>query len=249
MRMRSVLPGALSALAKRKRRTSLLAVAVTAAVAAAIAVLVTANGTLARPAPGTPPDPNGWIYTKSEDSVKYASHAGKTQTSQDWVSVRSLGTGKPPGTWQGSTYSYFSSLPTDPVKLIAIIDTANKAQGYPAGSGALGVFNDVMNALLWLPYLPPKLSAAFYAVLAGQPGVRFQPYVTDIAGRTDAAFSIDQGGGTVQEILINRKTYAYMGEIFFLYSSGSLSAVAQPQITTEYLQLQSAIVQGKGQVP
>jgi hypothetical protein len=184
---------------------------------------------------------------KGNHWVAALSPATGSSVSRHWYPAR-IGPGDLiPAIWRFKTYAYFNSLPTDPAKLAAIINASNKTDDYHDGRGAVGVFNDV-ETLLDLPIvLSPKVRAAFYAVLAGEPGVRFQSHVTDVAGRTDVAFSIDERDGTMSEILINPTTYAYMGQLDIAMNDLGCPNISQGSILDE--QLQFAIVQHKGQVP
>lgn len=60
--------------------------------------------------------------------------------------------------------------------------------------------------------LPPRLPAGLYGVLAQLHGVHFDRSATDLAGRTWQAFYILQEGYIKNEIIVNPKTYAYMGQ-------------------------------------
>ncbi|MFB4303181.1 CU044_5270 family protein [Actinomadura sp. NTSP31] len=58
----------------------------------------------------------------------------------------------------------------------------------------------------------PKLQAAFYRVLPRLKGVTLERNVADAAGRRGIAFALAvNGGGQREEIILNPKTYAYMG--------------------------------------
>lgn len=249
---------------------------------ATAAELVAGATRVARATPDAAPNPLAWVYTKTEEATS-ASQAQNgtllgpvtgTVDAPQWTRVdgREIGFlqdgklnvspgGGTPGSWQSISYSYFSSLPTDPAKLAALIDADNKTDNYVVGAGVLGIFNAVA-ALLGAPVvLPVKLRAALYAVLASEPGVDFEPHVTDIAGRTDVAFWIDQEGYDRSEVLINPATYSYMGEMDVAYAahtfpasvnngvaSGPYTRVSAGQIMGEQALLQSGIVQQAGQV-
>ncbi len=238
--------------------------------AATAAELVADATRAAQASPDVAPNTNDWVYTKTERATSASTAqngtllgpVNGTVVSQEW-SRPDPSKGGTPGTWQGTSYSYFSSLPANPAQLAAVIDANNKTDNYVIGGGALGVFNDV-EALLEQPdiVLPLKLRAALYAVLASEPGVNFQPHVTDIAGRTDVAFSIDQEGYDRAEILINPTTYSYMGQLDLAYqahafpaqinngvASGAYTYVRAGQIMDEEAQLQFAIVSRYGQLP
>lgn len=236
--------------------------------AATAAELVADATRAAQTTPDAAPNPHDWVYTKTEDTTS-ASQAQNgtllgpingTVVSQHWNRVDA--SNGYPGTWQGTSYSYFSSLPTNPAKLAAVIDANNKTDNYVIGGGTIGVFNDV-RALLEQPIvLPLKLRAALYAVLATEPGVNFEAHVTDIAGRTDVAFWIDPEGYLRSEILINPTTYSYMGDLDRAYQAHSMPAqvnngvasgpytyIRAGQIMDEEAQLQFGVVPRYGQIP
>jgi RNA polymerase sigma factor (sigma-70 family) len=250
---------------------------------AATAVELVADATrAAQAAPDAAPNPHAWVYAKSEVATSAAQAqdgtllgpVDGTVVSQQWSRVDGrevafLQDGKlmvapgggTPGSWQSTSYSYFESLPTDPARLAALIEANNKTDNYVVGGGAIGVFNAV-EALLQAPVvLPPKLLAALYAVLATEPGVSFEPHVTDIAGRADAAFFIDQEGYDRSEILVNPTTYGYMGSLDVAYAAhvfpaqvsngvatGPYTHVSAGQILGEDALLESGLVEQPGQV-
>jgi hypothetical protein len=236
----------------------------------------------AQATPNVAPNPRAWVYVKTEAATSASTAqngtllgpVNGTTVSRQWSRVDGKEVafvqdgklmvapgGGIPGTWQSNSYSYFASLPTNPARLTAMIEANNKTDNYVVGGGAIGVFNAV-EALLEAPViLPPKLLAALYAVLAGEPGVNFEPHVTDIAGRPDAAFFIDQEGYDRSEILINPATYDYMGQLDVAYhaytypaqvnngvASGPYTHIKAGQIMDEEALLQRGLVQRPGQV-
>jgi hypothetical protein len=110
--------------------------------------------------------------------------------------------------------------------------------------------------------LPVRLRASLYAVLASDPAVHFDPRVSDFAGQTGVAFFTRQDGYVDEEIVINPRTYAYMGDRVVAYraealpeqvnsgvSSGPYLHVKKGQILGEEAFLASGIVAHAGQVP
>lgn len=115
--------------------------------------------------------------------------------------------------WPSVSYAYLNSLPASPVRLLAVIKANLRAEPDPIGAegrGDVGIFNAVQD-LLRGAVLPPRLLAALYGVLALDPAVHFERSVTDLAGRTGVGFSTVQEGYLEDEIVINPRTYAYMG--------------------------------------
>jgi hypothetical protein len=174
--------------------------------------------------------------------------------------VVSAGGGEPGG-WPDSGYPYLNSLPLRPAELKVVIEANLKAQNDVAGSGDIGVFNAIQ-ALMENKVLPLRLRAALYAVLASDPAVRFDPRVTDFAGQAGVAFYTRQEGYLQVEIVINPRTYAYLGDRYVAYRTRNLPAavsngvpsgpylhVRKGQVTGEEAVLQSGIVARAGQVP
>jgi len=113
------------------------------------------------------------------------------------------------GGWPNSSYPYLDALPTAPARLKAIIAANVKSQSVLVGTGNTAIFN----AIYWLMttvVLSPRLSAGLYGVLATLPGVHFDA-ATDLAGRRGLGLYMVQEGYDKQEIVINPKTYVYMG--------------------------------------
>jgi hypothetical protein len=61
-----------------------------------------------------------------------------------------------------------------------------------------------------VPVLPPALRAGLYGALAKLPSVHFVSSAADLAGRSGVAFWMAEHGLRF-EIIINRRTYAFMG--------------------------------------
>lgn len=226
------------------------------------------------------PKPDEWIYTKTLAATSSAGEGGMLfgppngkAVSQSWTRVDGrevafLQNGKlvispgggEPGGWPNVSYPYLDSLPSSPAKLKAVIEAGLKAQNYVVGSGNIGVFNAIQ-ALIENVVLPVKLRAGLYGVLARDPAVHFDPRVADFAGQTGVAFYTYQEGYLKVEIVINPRTYAYLGEKDVAYRARSLPAVVnngvpsgpyihvkQGQITGEDAVLASGIVRHAGQV-
>lgn len=118
--------------------------------------------------------------------------------------------GEQPAGWQNSGYRYLDSLPTSPARLTAVIEASIRAENFVVGRGPGGIFTAI-NDLIENAVLPPRLNAALYAVLARLPGVHYEPSVADFAGQRGLGFYMIQEGYLKVEIVINPKTYAYLG--------------------------------------
>jgi hypothetical protein len=60
----------------------------------------------------------------------------------------------------------------------------------------------------------PSITANLYHALADIPGVKVEMNVVDLAGRSGIAFGYPLGHRTVQEIILNKRTYTYLGSSF-----------------------------------
>jgi hypothetical protein len=116
------------------------------------------------------------------------------------------------GGWKSVSYSYLSSLPTDPAALEQVL-LANDPP-----SGTMNRDDAIYDAIYTLfsagpsqgVVIPPKLEAALYGVLQQLPGVHFET-AADLAGRTGLGFWRIGEGYLKQELVIDPVTYAFMG--------------------------------------
>jgi hypothetical protein len=208
--------------------------------------------------------PDGRLQQKTWTRVDYQKSAylknGKLVIAASDV-PRSAKTGRAvvpvPFGWPSASYAYLNALPASPARLTAVIRHNLTTEPNPIGAegtGNLGVFNAVQT-LMQNVVLPPKLLAALYGVLASDPGVRFERSVTDLAGRTGVGFSTVQEGYLKEQIVINPKTYAYMGYVDVAvraHSSTGLDGTAhfrKGQILGWQAMLGSGIVARAGELP
>jgi hypothetical protein len=238
-------------------------------------------------APLFDPKPDEWIYSKTLAATSSAGEGGMLfgppdgrAVQQSWnrvdgrqqaylqhgklvfSSLLPAGAVAPaPGGWPNISYPYLDSLPSNPARLKAVIEAGLKAQNYVIGSGNTGIFNAIQ-ALIENVVLPLKLRASLYGVLASDPAVHFDPRVADFAGQTGVAFYTYQEGYLKQELVINPRTYAFMGRRDVAYrsrnlpeainngvASGPTIHIRKGQVTGEFAVLESGIVQHAGQVP
>ena len=159
--------------------------------------------------------------------------------------------------WPSASYAYLNSLPTNPAQLTAVIRHNLTTQPNPIGTegtGNLGVFNAVQT-LMQNVVLPPRLLAALFGVLASDPGVHFERSVTDLDGRTGVGFSTVQESYLKEQIVVNPKTYAYMGYVDVAvraHTSTALDGTAhfhKGQVLGWQAMLASGIVAKPGQLP
>lgn len=235
--------------------------------AASEAELVAYAAKAAAAAPPFTPGPHEWVYSKVLAATS-ANEGGSLQgpitgrrVTQTWTLVDgseqallqhgrlylSELMGSPEG-WKSVSYTYLKTLPPDPARLRAII----AAQ---AGPTDVNIF-DAVQALLESPVaLPPRLNAGLYGVLASLPRVRFEPSVTDLAGRTGVGLAIVEEGYIRQIIIINPASYAFMGEKAVAISAHVLVAldgtlhVKKGQVLGWWALQRSGIVRHAGQLP
>ena len=160
--------------------------------------------------------------------------------------------------WPQTSYSYLTSLPTSPVPLAALIKANLRDEPNPIGAegeGNLGVFNAIEALMQNVMVLPPKLLAALYGVLANDPVVHFERSVTDLAGRTGVGFYTVQEGYLKEQIVVNPKTYAYLGYLDVtvkahtsIANDGTAHFPVGKVLGSQAL-LASGIVQRPGQLP
>jgi hypothetical protein len=213
------------------------------------------------------PDPQDWEYVE----VRYGSHnaIGPGGVAETWLQVGGkryaarwdhgkLTNSVGPGTgglngWPvtvnlANIYQYLASLPTQPAALRKVILASNHGSSASAFTAIQGLFGN-------LP-LPTRFEAELYTALVGLPGVHFTGDALDAASRHGVGLYIAQDGGA-DEIIINPRTYAYMGSTdLTLHGSPSINAVlAHPvsgpsaTISESAAVLNSGIVSQAGKTP
>jgi hypothetical protein len=191
--------------------------------------------------PAFVPSSHEWVYTETEVASSSAGGGGflfgppnERVIGQEWARVdqrlyasyvhghlrfgRGGGPGSTLGGWKSIRPSYLNSLPTRPAQLEAVILANNSNphmpwyvgpdKNYTIFNGIFTLMSDGESEGTWIP---PKLLAAMYRILASLPGVHFD-LTTDLAGRSGMGFYMLTGGWEKQEIVIDPATYAYMGD-------------------------------------
>lgn len=162
------------------------------------------------------------------------------------------------GGWKSISYSYLSSLPTDPAALERVI-LADNLPDMPwyASPDNVAIFNAITTLLegqtegVWIP---PALAATMYKILQQLPGVHFDT-AADLAGRTGIGFYMVIGGWYKQELVIDPDTYTYMGDESVAVTdhqqvaTDGTSHIKAGQVLGWEALLNSAIVQQPGQLP
>ncbi|MFJ9522594.1 CU044_5270 family protein [Kitasatospora sp. NPDC101801] len=107
------------------------------------------------------------------------------------------------------SYDYLRTLPTDPQELLRKIYAETKGAGHGPDQEAFVTIGDLIREQA----VPGKLAAALYQAAARIPGVVLLDSATDAAGRTGIAIArTDTTGGTRDEIIFDRTSYALLGE-------------------------------------
>jgi hypothetical protein len=163
------------------------------------------------------------------------------------------GTGGSPGAslngWPGpnstTMYRYLASLPAQPAALRKIIMANNNGDPGAAFTAIENLFGNFQ--------ITARLQAELYAVLVTLPGVQFTRNAVDAAGRPGIGLYLVQDN-QVNEIIVNPRTYVYMGTLLIATQGHSSYAtmLAHPSrsATLESAAiLNSGIVNQPGQVP
>ena len=234
-------------------------------------------------APPFVPGPHEWVYTETEVASSSAGGGGflfgppnERVIGQEWTRVDQLmfanylhghlqfspgGPGATLGGWKSISPKYLNSLPTNEAQLKAIILANNRDPHMPWYVGPdknYAIFNGIFMLMAdgqsegtWIP---PKLQAAMYRILASLPGVRFDA-TTDLAGRHGMGFYMLPGGWEKQEIVIDPVTYAYMGDEWVAIKAHTSVAtdgtryIKKGQVLGWEALLKIAVVQKAGQLP
>jgi hypothetical protein len=163
-----------------------------------------------------------------------------------------------------SMYRYLAHLPASVPALRAVI-LDNVKHDHPAHLAPLAGLPPTVGAFFTVQALledfavPLRLQAELYGVLVSLPGVRFDKSVEDGAGRAGVGLYVVQDGWDKHEIIVNPKTYAYMGaqEVALRADTQRCSGMCWPkvihyregQIIGWGAQLAQGIVQHAGQLP
>ncbi|MBW8484373.1 hypothetical protein [Actinomadura parmotrematis] len=100
------------------------------------------------------------------------------------------------------------ALPTDPAALVAEL----RRQGGPGmGGGRAGTLR-TLNTILRDAVPPPKVQAAIFRAMHALPGATLGTGAEDDAGRPALAVGWTTEGWLHEEVLLDPRTYAYLGE-------------------------------------
>jgi hypothetical protein len=177
----------------------------------------------------TPPRPGQWTYLETRYTSPGKPAVGTTQTPKSPLKTRvdrawtridgtrtafydhgKLVTAPTGGAMPPVDYASVVKIPLDPDALIAWAQqgapparTAEERDGE-----AFGMLASLLNDNL----VPPRQEAAVYRAMAKIPGVTLDKKTVDVAGRPALAVSTVIEGYIRQEVLLDRASYAYLGE-------------------------------------
>ena len=109
--------------------------------------------------------------------------------------------------WEGLGVHAASEIPTDSSALARLIEAHADQNKNPRASEELSLIFDVLR---FAP-LSGAQTAAFYAVLAGLPGIEVIGSVKDGVGRTGTAFAVERNSSVREEIILDPDTGRLLG--------------------------------------
>lgn len=143
-------------------------------------------------------------------------------------------------------YQYLGSLPPQPAALRKIILANNRGNLGEAFTAIEAIFADFP--------MPARFQAELYAVLVSLPGVHFTRHAVDASGRTGAGLWYLVQGDYLEEVIVNPRTYVYMGGLSIAVQKGLsygtlLADPGKGTIVESVAILNSGIVSRPGQAP
>jgi hypothetical protein len=184
--------------------------------------------------PFTPPRPGQWTYLETRytspgkppiGGVQTPKSPLKTRVDRLWTRIDGTRVAEydhgrltvaPTGAGAIPPVDYVSvtKIPLDPDALIAWAKKGTPAgvrPGSPADASDAQTFG-ILASLLNDNLVPPRQEAAVYRAMAKIPGVTLERRTVDVAGRPALAVSRIVEGYLRQEVLLDRTSYAYLGE-------------------------------------
>jgi hypothetical protein len=184
--------------------------------------------------PDTRPRPDQWSYAKSVLADSSQGSGGslfgppdRRVTVERWsrvdgkqsaiidkgrLQIRNLSAMEQSGSPR-SDYPYLLSLPDDSDALLDQVYKVVDSEGgqKPADEARASRAFQIIDVFMRDSALPLKLRAAMYGALAKIPGVRYEAKAADIQGRPGVTLYRIEEGYLRSEIMVNPKTYEYMG--------------------------------------
>jgi hypothetical protein len=175
----------------------------------------------------TPPRPDQWIYTELRIRTSAKPAGGvtggpyKTYIRRHWE----RGDGKKSAeivngrvkvldefskTIPPNDYPSLAALPTDPDALLRWVYAQDGAK--PGSQGSYESAFGTLGVILRENLLPPRTEAAIFRAMKKIPGVTLVDNAADAAGRRAIALGRTTEGWLHEEVLLDPKSYAYLGE-------------------------------------
>jgi hypothetical protein len=193
-----------------------------------------AAATAAGNRPFTPPRPDQWIYfrTTTSNPDPPAPHTTlgpsaplHTRIDVSWQNPEATKIARYDGgrlridgddgrggstDWMPTGYTQLMSLPRDPAKLLAMFRAEKKRVRISATPDwfAFETFGSMLSRSL----VPPEVERAVFQAIALIPGVTVVHNTVDLAGRPAIAINYRADGWQDDQLLLDPKTYAYLGE-------------------------------------
>ena len=178
----------------------------------------------------TPPRTDQWTYIENRETSASRGPGGvatggplKTHISRQWrradgkrsawIEKGRLQIQDEPGRLTPpSDYPTLAALPTDPTALLKWVYKEMGGLGGDNPEGHYAMAYTLFTTVLRNSVLPPGVEAAVYRAMKQIPGVILVPRAVDVAGRPALALGRLQEGWLSEEVLLDRTTYAYLGE-------------------------------------
>jgi hypothetical protein len=199
----------------------------------------------------TPPRPDQWIYTElrirtsTKPSGAVTGGPYKTYIRRHWE----RGDGKKSAaivdgrlkvfngfsmTIPPSDYPSLAALPTNPDVLLRWVYAQDGSK--PGSQGQYETAFGTLNVILRENLLPPRTEAAIFRTMKKIPGVTLVDNTADAAGRPAIALGRTTEGWLHEEVLLDPKTYAYLGERVISIKGHTLRGVgSNPTAMPEYV--------------
>jgi hypothetical protein len=133
------------------------------------------------------------------------------------------------------TYTWLSSLPTDPDTLLTLLRRdVRVSDGESREQAVFSLIGDLLSQTL----MPPQNTAALYKAAAKIPGVKEIPDAVDVAGRRGIAITReDASSATRDEWIFDKRSLAFLG------ARGFITHDKQKGITSDTLMGSTAVLQ------
>lgn len=165
----------------------------------------------------------GWIRESGKDAVM----PGETIPIESTDAV--------PAGIDHPTYTWLSSLPTDPDALLVLLRREVRVSDEESREQAVfSLIGDLLSQTL----MPPRNTAALYKAAARIPGVKEIPDAVDVAGRHGIAITReDASSATRDEWIFDKRSLAFLG------ARGFITHDKQKGITSDTLMGSTAVLQ------